>query len=91
VQIIWSEMCIEAKDSSNNLVAGSLRNFSQESRNVEFSNELCKVKTMIRRTGAFFMASPYSQTLNRHDYLLLSKNPSPMRRNRITIENRTNS
>jgi len=27
------EVCIEAKDSSNNLVAGSFRNFSQESWN----------------------------------------------------------
>jgi len=27
------EVCIEAKDSSNNLVAGSVRNLSQESWN----------------------------------------------------------
>ena len=57
-----SNLLIGAKDSSNHLVAGSLRSFSQDSWNT-IKNELNQVKRMIRSTG-IRMIFTYSQTLN---------------------------
>ena len=60
--VCWLVVKIGAKDSSNSLVAGSLRSFPQDSCDLM---ELCQVKLMIGGTGEAF-SSAYSQTVNGH-------------------------
>ncbi len=61
VQIARLDLGIGAKDSSNHLVAGSLRSFPQDSWRQP--TELRSVKQMIRGIGEL-CSSTYSQTLN---------------------------
>ncbi len=56
---------IGAKDSSNHLVAGSLRSFPQDSwSNKIYKEKLDEVKRMIRGMGKIYCFFTYSQTLN---------------------------
>ena len=59
-------MGIAAKDQSNFLVAGSLRIFPQDSREMFFYYELDRVKRMISDVGRVNL-SVDSQTLNRSE------------------------